>query len=226
MKTGGVKPTTGDKGCIKTHDRVSPNPSGLCMCGCGQPTLISKQTDDSSNRVKGQAMRFIKGHGSFKPLFERFWSKVNKNGPVLSDTKVLALYPEIANTNCWLWTGRLNEDGYGSVSIEGASHGAHRVAWYLEAGEWTEGETCHKCDNPACVRFSHLFDGTHLENIHDCSVKGRKRTVLTVEQVQDIKRVLSQNVWGSLARLAEKYGVVPATISNINTNKVWKHVTV
>ena len=40
------------------------NPSGLCMCGCGQKTTIARHNDASSGRVKGQPIRFINGHQS------------------------------------------------------------------------------------------------------------------------------------------------------------------
>jgi hypothetical protein len=169
-------------------------------------------------------MCFIKGHSSFRPFPERFWKKVDKNGPIPSDPKVLALYPEIANTNCWLFTGCLNSDGYGHTSLEGSPISAHRLAWFVETGEWPTPEACHKCDVPACVRFEHLFEGTHTENVHDMINKGRKHTVLTAEQVQDIRDVLSNNVRGDVARMAEKHNVSHATVSHINTGKTWKHI--
>jgi 5-methylcytosine-specific restriction endonuclease McrA len=38
------------------------NTSGLCMCGCGQRTSIAKQSDKRDGVVKGQPLRFVKGH--------------------------------------------------------------------------------------------------------------------------------------------------------------------
>ena len=35
---------------------------GLCQCGCGQPTKLATDTVPSEGRVKGQPLRFIKGH--------------------------------------------------------------------------------------------------------------------------------------------------------------------
>lgn len=40
----------------------APNPSGLCLCGCGQPTAIATVNHPARGRVKGQAMRYIQGH--------------------------------------------------------------------------------------------------------------------------------------------------------------------
>ncbi len=39
-----------------------PNPSGLCMCGCGQPTPLAKQSDVRKGWVKGKPTRYAYGH--------------------------------------------------------------------------------------------------------------------------------------------------------------------
>lgn len=39
-----------------------PDVSGLCECGCGQPTRLAPQTDTAIGWVKGQPIRFINGH--------------------------------------------------------------------------------------------------------------------------------------------------------------------
>jgi hypothetical protein len=41
---------------------LPPNPSGLCMCGCGQRTPIAKQTSTKKGYVQGEATRFLNGH--------------------------------------------------------------------------------------------------------------------------------------------------------------------
>lgn len=38
------------------------DPVGLCECGCGQRTPISKKTRGERGIVKGQPVRFIRGH--------------------------------------------------------------------------------------------------------------------------------------------------------------------
>lgn len=38
------------------------NPSGLCMCGCGQPAPLATETKTARGRVAGQPMRYILGH--------------------------------------------------------------------------------------------------------------------------------------------------------------------
>lgn len=41
---------------------MSANPSGLCMCGCGQPTQLARMNDRSKGWIKGEPLKLIKGH--------------------------------------------------------------------------------------------------------------------------------------------------------------------
>lgn len=95
-----------------------------------------------------------------KPLpnvdVEDFWERVNKDG-------------------CWRWTGATNGKGYGQVTVDGVHYLAHRIAYSLAKGSVPDGLlVCHHCDNPICVRPSHLFVGTHRDNAHDMIKKGRR----------------------------------------------------
>lgn len=39
-----------------------PNPSGLCVCGCGEKTTMAPYTSFERGYVKGKPMKYIKGH--------------------------------------------------------------------------------------------------------------------------------------------------------------------
>ena len=92
---------------------------------------------------------------STKPTAEgRFWSKVNKDGPV----------PEYAPHlgPCWLWLAGRNAYGYGMFA---KYHLAHRFSYELLVGPVPVGlELDHLCRVRSCVRSDHLEPVTHLEN--------------------------------------------------------------
>lgn len=97
------------------------------------------------------------------PPWTRFWAKVDKNGPLILDTR------------CWVWTGSLNERGYGRfLALNDERVYAHRFSYELANGEIPDGlRVCHRCDLPACVNPAHFFLGTDKENLEDCKRKGR-----------------------------------------------------
>lgn len=79
---------------------------------------------------------------------ERLWSRVNKT-----------------NT-CWLWTGHISGEGYGSIKISGIQVKVHRVAYELEIGPIPNGLSLdHLCRVRLCVNPKHLEPVTHHENV-------------------------------------------------------------
>ncbi len=79
---------------------------------------------------------------------------------------------------CWEWTGGLADfEGlrYGRFCRDGGVFLAHREAWAQERGPIPAGMcVLHRCDNPKCVRPSHLFLGTRTDNSRDKVAKGRQ----------------------------------------------------
>lgn len=84
--------------------------------------------------------------------------------------------------SCWTWTGTIDKKtGYGWFSWKHATNElAHRISWLIHTGTLpkvcgTKGPyVLHSCDNRPCVRFSHLFLGTHADNMADMVAKGRQ----------------------------------------------------
>lgn len=145
----------------------------------------------------------------------RFWSKVDKSG------------------ECWAWTGYRTPLGYGKFQYSnGRPMLAHRYAYFLENGEWPKNFACHKCDNPWCVRPTHLFDGTHKENMEDCARKGRtsrthtkrgeesSQSRLTAEQVK-----LIRSSGAPATVLAAQFGVSKTAIYLVRNGKNWGWLT-
>jgi len=89
---------------------------------------------------------------------DRFWSKVNKNGPIPEHR------PDLGP--CWLWTASKSRNGYGHFSVAGRLRPAHAVSYEEEHGPVPEGmELDHLCRTPLCVLSAHLEPVTHRENI-------------------------------------------------------------
>lgn len=90
----------------------------------------------------------------------RFWAKVNK----IED-----------EDSCWEWTAATSRNNnYGVIKVNGKVRAAHRLSYFIAYGEIEEGMViAHRCDNPLCVRPSHLRQATQSENIQEMHDKGR-----------------------------------------------------
>lgn len=173
-------------------------PTGLCQCGCGQPTLVHR----------GIPNRFIYPHNTRRKmsLYDRLLRSVKK-------TRM-----------CWLWQGAKTSSGYGIIGSYNQLLLVHRVAWEFHHGPILPGfQVCHRCDNPPCVRPSHLFLGTQSDNIRDAVQKRRHYTgaKLTETEVSDIRRLAGQI---SRKQLAKTYGVSVSNIQAILERRSWKRV--
>lgn len=185
----------------------------LCECGCGQAAPIANQTDNNRGYVQGRPMRFVLGHNGRRGARDRFESKVDRapgHGPW---------------GDCHVWTEGKGHGGYGRFCIEGETLWAHRVAWFLETGRWPTPCCLHRCDNPPCVRFDHLFEGTQADNMMDMATKGRRArptAKLTEASVRTIRAA-----WPATTQkaLATRYGISQSTISAIVTGTSWPDTT-
>lgn len=131
-------------------------------------------------------------------------------------------------TRCWSWTASRSKDGYGQFRLAGKMEKSHRVAFLLRHGRWPEPCALHRCDNPSCVRWSHLFEGTQLDNAADRDAKGRNaqvsgeahgRSELTLADVEAIRATRGVLLQRELAKI---YGVSQAHISKIQTGQQWR----
>lgn len=135
-----------------------------------------------------------------------------------------------AKTNCWLFKGCLNTNGYGRFNLNGKLWNAHRLAYeHFLAVIPDELQVCHKCDVKNCVNPSHLFLGTSQDNQDDKVFKNRQakgshngRAKLTEEDVIEIRRLGAKGE--RHVDIAKLFGVTQSVTSNIINRSTWRHV--
>jgi hypothetical protein len=145
-------------------------------------------------------------------LITLFWSKVRK----------------LPGRNaCWEWTGQLS-DGYGHLTIPVESGfrniAAHRLSWIIAYGPIDPGKIIrHKvCDNKACIRPTHLRDGTHKDNVNDKVAKHRQGVRLNCFKVRYARQLRTAGV--SITKIAKRIGVTPAAARRAITGETWRTV--
>lgn len=205
-------------------------PAGLCQCGCGGRTLLAQQTRSDRGYRKGEPIRYLPNHrrGPYRPRpcippLVRLWAKVR------------------FTPMCWEWTGWRLPGGYGTLGSPGrGTQLVHRLVWEAMYGTVPANLfVCHHCDNPACVRPSHLFLGTALDNNRDMFAKGRggmqrhperaprgehnAAAKLTTAQVREIR---ARYTAGGMTHkmLAHEYGVSASLVTQIVLRQAWRHV--
>jgi hypothetical protein len=189
--------------------------------------------------------------GARRPLEERFWEKVSKDGPIRQGM----------TSPCWTWLASTS-GGYGYLGNgTGGLISAHRASWLLHRGKITKC-VLHKCDNPSCVNPEHLYEGTQKENADDRErrlrsnhprgeahparrdpsylARGddhhmRRRPDLRYFGERNAKAKLTETIVRNIRKeyasgctkqkeLAAKYGITQTQVSSIVRRKHWAHV--
>ncbi len=116
------------------------------------------------------------------PHYSRGWCRIHycrwlRHGDPEVNLHAIALIDRFNNrwtadhTGCWVWNGRLNDDGYGVLDLSWRrggpkSRSAHRLAYELFVGPIPDGlEIDHLCAVRRCVNPAHLEAVTHAENV-------------------------------------------------------------
>jgi hypothetical protein len=189
---------------------------GKCRCGCGGETPLATRTITRRGITRGRPVPYLYGHDPTirpLPIPVRFAGFVNQ-----TDT-------------CWLWTGPVNNGGYGKFWLSGRTVGAHRLAYTLANGPIPPGLVVrHTCDVPACVNPEHLLVGTQQDNENDKIARGRTpsaerngRAKLTSDQVREMREMHKRERLRQID-LAERFGVCKSTVGYVLSGQHWKDV--
>lgn len=172
--------------------------------------------------------------GKPKPsVEERFWRRVDKENGLVHPV----------DGKCWTWVSYrgAKPKRYGSFFRNGALTGAHRASYEMHVGPVPPGLfVLHRCDNPPCVRPSHLFVGTVKDNGEDMarkgrSVKGRKvpsigrpgeLNVHSKIRNQDVLRIreLHAEHGVSSRSLAKQFGICKSSVNYIIRRESWTNI--
>lgn len=146
---------------------------------------------------------------------DRFWSKVEQGGR-----------PD----SCWEWFGEIDPYGYGKFWAGGKNWRAHRASVVIATRKPIPegGQVCHHCDNKRCVRPTHLYVGSHADNMRDrdernLTAVGERHgcAKLTDAQVLEIREL--RGTYPSRV-IAERFGVTQDTINSILAFRTWRHI--
>jgi hypothetical protein len=153
----------------------------LPCLACGEPFVPHRQKRAFCSQTcsgRGSALR------PRRPVADRFWEKVDKDGPVPPHMPHLG--------PCWIWIGACLPDGRGQFHLNGKTEFASVVAYRLTYGALTAEQpwVLHHCDGGrlCCVRPDHLFAGTHTDNMRDMASKGRQGANWTDENRHRLAR--------------------------------------
>ena len=141
---------------MQDQQPTGPNPSGLCMCGCGETTRLAQESNRKWGDVKGTPRRYLKNHHTRKSGVDYVEEDRGHETP------------------CWVWQRSRERCGYGHVRKDGRLVPAHRVYYERQVGPIPEGlELDHLCRVRACVNPDHLEPVTMQENRRRAAVARR-----------------------------------------------------
>lgn len=148
------------------------------------------------------------------PLADRFWNRVVKSD------------------GCWSWLGSSDPHGRGQIKYHGRHYLAPRLSWIIANGrEVPPGmNVLHSCDNPNCVRSSHLFIGTQKDNVADADAKGRRPSFRDVNRKLDDAEVVSLRTLFikqpfNISAKAREIGVHSSVLHRAVHGQTFKHVS-
>ena len=143
-----------------------------------------------------------------RPLEERLWEKIHKQGP----------------QECWPWQGAVAGKGYGVIrkwkETRWVNSYAHREVLLLtNTPSDPEAQALHSCDNPICCNPAHLSWGNNSQSRRQARDRllNQGNQKLTPEQVAQIRQDSRTNTV-----IAAEYSVHFDTIARIKRGASWK----
>lgn len=161
-------------------------------------------------------------------------TKMARHQPMVVDprrerlrAKILA-YSELKENGCREWQRARSKNGYGFIHFDGKMQKAHRLAFEAFIRPIPPGRfVLHHCDNPSCVRPSHLYAGTNNENMRDMvrknrAVHGERQHLAKLTHAAVVEIIASKL---TAVALAEKFSVDAETVRRVRRGETWRRST-
>jgi len=96
----------------------------------------------------------------------RFWSRIDTGQTEIVPQPYSLADMRGIDTPCWIYTGKVNNLGYGDFWSDDSIVGAHRFGYEAQGGVLDpELVVDHTCENRSCIRLEHLEQVTNKENL-------------------------------------------------------------
>lgn len=132
-----------------------------------------------------------------------------------------------APSGCIEWIGA-KRNGYGLMSVDGKMRPVTHVSWFLKYGVWPTKHMLHHCDNRACVKIAHLYEGDDADNARDRDSRGRLKWAsgedaswsrLTQAQVDEIRARACTSE--SADQIAKDFDISPGYVFALRHGRSW-----
>lgn len=200
-----------------------------------RPSLVDRACEVCGGPFVARRSAIARGQGRTCSL-----SCANKLRKIPEAERFAALVALPDEHGCRFWTAATGTRGYGRFTIDGSAVvDTHRYAYEKAYGPiLDDAHVLHGCDIywPAgdmgyrrCVEPSHLFTGSHQDNMTDRNDKKRQaqgvrfpQAKLTDGDVRDVRRLRASGL--SQQAIADLKKVSQPVISGVLRGVLWKHV--
>ncbi len=136
---------------------------------------------------------------------------------VIPQSRLTLRYYIDHETGCHIWTGSINDQGYGILARREGTFRAHRVAYERKHGPLADGVALdHTCHRRACVNADHLEPATNATN-----TQRGLRAKLSWEKVWKIRSMYAKGAISTRA-LAKRFKVSSVTVFKVVSGQTWK----
>jgi hypothetical protein len=135
-------------------------------------------------------------------------------------------------TNCWVWRGARNKQGYGIVKFRKRFYRVHRLFFSVFKGFDIDSDLFvnHYCNNTSCVNPDHLTAKNQEDNMKyasnlDRTQRGERSPAskLTQSEVRKIRKLAGENEL-SKQKIGDMFGISRRHVYYLMNHERWKHL--